>query len=68
MFYFSIVANAMRYHIDVESAHATGQLLDSDDIAWAPDERLRSSPLAIPSRRIGSDWAGCGVIASPVCA
>lgn len=35
MFYFSIVANAMRYHID-GSAHATGQLLDSD-IAWGPD-------------------------------
>lgn len=32
MFYFSIVANAMRYHID-GSAHATGQLLDSD-IEW----------------------------------
>lgn len=35
MFYFSIVANAMRYHID-GSAHATGQLLDSD-IEWGPD-------------------------------
>ena len=35
MFYFSIVANAMRYHID-GSAHATGQLLDSD-IKWGPD-------------------------------
>jgi hypothetical protein len=35
MFYFSIVANAMRYHID-GSAHATGQLLDSD-IIWGPD-------------------------------
>ncbi|MBL0001616.1 MAG: hypothetical protein IPO97_12040 [Sphingomonadales bacterium] len=38
MFYFSIVANAMRYHID-GSAHATGQLLDSD-IAWGPDGEL----------------------------
>lgn len=35
MFYFSIVANAMRYHID-GSAHATGQLIDSD-IEWGPD-------------------------------
>ena len=38
MFYFSIVANAMRYHID-GSAHATGQLLDSD-IEWGPDGEL----------------------------
>jgi hypothetical protein len=38
MFYFSIVANAMRYHID-GSAHATGQLLDSD-IVWGPDGEL----------------------------
>ena len=35
MFYFSIVANAMRYHID-GSAHATGQLLDGD-IIWGLD-------------------------------
>jgi hypothetical protein len=35
MFYFSIVANAMRYHID-GSAHATGQLLDSD-VEWGLD-------------------------------
>lgn len=35
MFYFSIVANAMRYHID-GSAHATGQLLDGD-VEWGPD-------------------------------
>jgi hypothetical protein len=35
MFYFSIVANAMRYHID-GSAHATGQLLDGD-IDWGPN-------------------------------
>ena len=35
MFYFSIVANAMRYHID-GSAHATGQLLDGD-IEWGPE-------------------------------
>lgn len=32
MFYFSIVANAMRYHID-GTAHATGQLMDTD-IEW----------------------------------
>ncbi|MGB5076217.1 MAG: hypothetical protein WBO17_01900 [Sphingorhabdus sp.] len=38
MFYFSIVANAMRYHID-GSAHATGQLLDSD-LQWGPDGEL----------------------------
>jgi hypothetical protein len=38
MFYFSIVANAMRYHID-GSAHATGQLLDSD-IFWGPNGEL----------------------------
>jgi hypothetical protein len=35
MFYFSIVANAMRYHID-GSAHATGSLM-SEDIAWGPN-------------------------------
>lgn len=35
MFYFSIVANAMRYHID-GSAHATGSLMN-DDIVWGPD-------------------------------
>ena len=35
MFYFSIVANAMRYHID-GSAHATGSLM-ADEIAWGPD-------------------------------
>lgn len=35
MFYFSIVANAMRYHID-GSAHATGSLM-TDDIEWGPD-------------------------------
>lgn len=35
MFYFSIVANAMRYHID-GSAHATGSLTDSE-IEWGPD-------------------------------
>ncbi len=32
MFYFSIVANAMRYHID-GSAHATGSLI-KDEIIW----------------------------------
>ena len=32
MFYFSIVANAMRYHID-GSAHATGSLM-GDEIVW----------------------------------
>lgn len=35
MFYFSIVANAMRYHID-GSAHATGSLMN-DDISWGPN-------------------------------
>lgn len=35
MFYFSIVANAMRYHID-GSAHATGSLMN-DEINWGPD-------------------------------
>ena len=35
MFYFSIVANAMRYHID-GSAHATGSLM-GDEIVWGPD-------------------------------
>ncbi|MEY2925686.1 MAG: hypothetical protein RL367_163 [Pseudomonadota bacterium] len=35
MFYFSIVANAMRYHID-GSAHATGSLMN-DEIVWGPN-------------------------------
>jgi hypothetical protein len=35
MFYFSIVANAMRYHID-GSAHATGSLMN-DEIVWEED-------------------------------
>lgn len=35
MFYFSIVANAMRYHID-GSAHATGSLM-MDEIEWGPN-------------------------------
>ena len=35
MRYFSIVANAMRYHED-GSAHATGSLM-ADDIEWGPD-------------------------------
>lgn len=35
MFYFSIVANAMRYHID-GSAHATGSLMN-DEIIWSPN-------------------------------
>ncbi|MEY4376732.1 MAG: hypothetical protein RJB26_1282, partial [Pseudomonadota bacterium] len=38
MFYFSIVANAMRYHID-GSSHATGQLLDGE-IEWGPNGEL----------------------------
>lgn len=38
MFYFSIVANAMRYHID-GSAHATGALMN-DDIDWGPNGEL----------------------------
>jgi hypothetical protein len=35
MFYFSIVANAMRYHID-GSAHATGSLMN-DEVEWGPN-------------------------------
>ena len=35
MFYFSVVANAMRYHID-GSAHATGSLMN-DEIVWGSD-------------------------------
>ena len=38
MFYFSIVANAMRYHID-GSAHATGSLMN-DEIVWGPNGEL----------------------------
>ena len=38
MFYFSIVANAMRYHID-GSAHATGSLMN-EEIVWGPNGEL----------------------------
>lgn len=48
MFYFSIVANAMRYHID-GSAHATGQLLDSD-IKWGPDGEVEIIASCNPQR------------------
>jgi hypothetical protein len=52
MFYFSIVANAMRYHID-GSAHATGQLLDSD-IHWGPDGELEIIASCTPQP--GKNW------------
>lgn len=46
MFYFSIVANAMRYHID-GSAHATGSLM-MDDIAWGPNGEVEIIASATP--------------------
>jgi hypothetical protein len=52
MFYFSIVANAMRYHID-GSAHATGQLLDSE-IEWGPDGELEI--IASCNPQPGKNW------------
>jgi hypothetical protein len=52
MFYFSIVANAMRYHID-GSAHATGQLLDSD-INWGPDGMVEIIASCTPQP--GKNW------------
>jgi hypothetical protein len=52
MFYFSIVANAMRYHID-GSAHATGQLLDSD-IDWDPDGTVEIIASCTPQP--GKNW------------
>lgn len=46
MFYFSIVANAMRYHID-GSAHATGSLMN-DDILWGPNGEVEIIASATP--------------------
>ncbi len=46
MFYFSIVANAMRYHID-GSAHATGSLM-KDEIAWGPNGEVEIIASANP--------------------
>jgi hypothetical protein len=46
MFYFSIVANAMRYHID-GSAHATGSLMN-DDIIWGPNGEVEIIASANP--------------------
>lgn len=46
MFYFSIVANAMRYHID-GSAHATGSLM-KDEIAWGPNGEVEIIASATP--------------------
>ncbi len=46
MFYFSIVANAMRYHID-GSAHATGSLMN-DDIVWGPNGEVEIIASATP--------------------
>jgi hypothetical protein len=52
MFYFSIVANAMRYHID-GSAHATGQLLDSE-IEWGAEGELEI--IASCNPQPGKNW------------
>lgn len=46
MFYFSIVANAMRYHID-GSAHATGSLMN-EDIVWGPNGEVEIIASANP--------------------
>ena len=46
MFYFSIVANAMRYHID-GSAHATGSLMN-DDLVWGPNGEVEIIASATP--------------------
>lgn len=62
MFYFSIVANAMRYHID-GSAHATGQLLDSD-IAWGPDGELEIIASCTPRP---TNWLRLEPDASVIC-
>ena len=48
MFYFSIVANAMRYHID-GSAHATGSLMN-DDIIWGPNGEVEIIASATPQQ------------------
>jgi hypothetical protein len=52
MFYFSIVANAMRYHID-GSAHATGSLMN-DDIKWEPNGDFEIIASATPQP--GKNW------------
>lgn len=56
MFYFSIVANAMRYHID-GSAHATGSLMD-DEIQWGPDGTVEIIASCQPPRGAdaGKNW------------
>ncbi len=52
MFYFSIVANAMRYHID-GSAHATGSLM-ADEIEWGPDGEVEI--IASCNPQPGKNW------------
>lgn len=52
MFYFSIVANAMRYHID-GSAHATGSLM-MEDIEWGPNGEVEI--IASCTRPEGKNW------------
>lgn len=56
MFYFSIVANAMRYHID-GSAHATGSLMDNE-IRWGPDGELEIIASCTPptGANAGKNW------------
>lgn len=52
MFYFSMVANAMRYHVD-GSAHATGQLLDRE-IVWGSDGEVEIIASCTPQP--GKNW------------
>lgn len=56
MFYFSIVANAMRYHID-GSAHPTGSLM-SEDIHWGPDGEVEIIASCTPptGADAGKNW------------
>jgi len=56
MFYFSIVANAMRYHID-GSAHATGSLMDGD-IQWGPNGEVEIIASCTPptGADAGKNW------------
>lgn len=56
MFYFSIVANAMRYHID-GSAHATGSLM-ADEIQWGRDGEVEiiASCTAPSGADAGKNW------------
>ena len=56
MFYFSIVANAMRYHID-GSAHATGSLMN-DEIIWGPDGEVEIIASCTPptGADAGKNW------------